>query len=242
MQLEAVRHLCHTSGDDLHLGLNVRRRGQHHNVETALQCGGHLVDPLISGVRRGDDGEALFRCDLLREFRNGDALFRQDGDQSVLHLAGAAGDLLDTGDGARFHCLIDGAFYEGVEGGAFCQQHGIIPRIANLFLRRSGSALNNTGGVAVDGGGEVLRQPRLRRARLTDQQQRTVGDQRCNANFHNAPVAHVLGCDDLIPHFSAHDIGEHRAWRHAPALRHGIGFCCDQGIQLLLKLLLCGAP
>ena len=225
-----------------HLRFQTGRSGQHHDIEAPLQGGGHVIDPLVPRVGRGDEGESLAGRNVQMQLRDADALFRQQGDERVLHFAGAAGDLLEAGHGPVFHSPVDRTFEHGAFGRPLGDEQGIIPGIAYLLFRRPGRPLYDPCGIAVDGGAEVFGQPALGRARFPHQQEGPVREQGGDGYLHQPLIAHVFGRDLHIPHPAAADVGAHRPRRHAPAHGHGPGLGVRQRRQLGLKQLLGRKP
>src|SRR5206468_11481648 len=101
--------------------------------------------------------------------RTGRPLFRGERDEWVLPLGSATGDFLEARDAAGFDRAENGALDERFVARAARDEHGVVPGVTNLFLCRTGCALNNFGRIAVDGGGEMFGKPGLRRARLADE-------------------------------------------------------------------------
>ena len=108
-----------------------------------------------------------------------------------------------------------------------------------MLLGGARRALHHLGGVPVDGGGQMLRQPGLCRSRLPDEQQGPVCHQRGDGDLHQPLVSHVFGGDlhpfDLgVPR----QVSQHRPGGHPPARGDRLRLRRDQRVQLsLVKLL-----
>ena len=116
--------------------------------------------------------------DLGVELGDRQHLLRQDGDQGVLHLGGHAGQLLDADEAPGAHRPVDRAGHQRRLAGALGEQPGVVPAVAQRLLGGAGGALHEQGRVAADGGGEVLADPGLGRARHAEQEQGAVGGER----------------------------------------------------------------
>ena len=103
---------------------------------------------------------------------------------------------------------------------AFGQQPGVVPAVADGLLGRARRALDEEGGVAGDGGGEMLRHPGLGRAGHAEEQQGPVGGQRGDGHLDEAALADVLGRDlGAVGQRAAEQVGGHRPGRQPPAGR-----------------------
>ena len=86
---------CHLGPD---LVVQVTGDRENDSVEAAQQRTRKLVHAFITIVGRGDDVESPGRLHLLVQLGDRQRLFRQDGDECVLHVGRNARQLLDAGD------------------------------------------------------------------------------------------------------------------------------------------------
>jgi len=103
-------------------------------------------------------------------------------------------------EAAGFHRAKDGALNQRLVAGTARDEHGVIPGVTDLFLGGAGGALDDFGGIACDRGGEMLGEPRFRRAGLANQEQCAIGHQRGNGDLHQPLEADVLWGDFHIAH------------------------------------------
>src|SRR5690606_23730473 len=221
-QVEVAAQLGDAAGDDLDLVVGGLRDRQHDGVEAAAQRAGQVVDAAVAVVGGGDDVEAALGLHLDAEFGHRQGLLRQDGDQRVLHVGGDAGEFLDAGQAALGHGGHDGAGHQGLLGGPLGEQAGVVPAVAHRFLGGARGALDQQGGVAGDGGGEVFGQPGLGGAGHAEQQQGAVGGQGGDGDLDDAARAHVLGGDlGAVVEGGAEDVLGDGPRRQLPAGRAG---------------------
>jgi hypothetical protein len=131
-----------------------------------------------------------------REFGHGDAPFGEQGDQGVLHLGQAAGDLLDAGDRAPRHGGEHGRGHERLPAGALGEQQGVVPAVLELVLGGARGALDDQAAGAADRGRQQLGEHRLGGAGLADEQQAALPGEGDDAAFHQGAVADELALDD----------------------------------------------
>ena len=237
-QFQAPPHLPHALFHNGHFLVFRGRNRQHHRVEATLERGGELVHALVAVVRRGDHVEAAHGLHFLAELGHGQRLFRKNGDERVLHVGGDAGQFLHAGDAAVFHGAHERTFHQCLPRRPLGQQLGVVPAVAHLFLARARRALNDARGIAAHGRGQMLRHPRLGRARHAVQKQRAIGGQRGHGDFHEPATADVLGRDlKAVVEPAAHEIGTHGPGRHLPVLRARMRVGLLQFFQLFGKLL-----
>ena len=237
-QLQRTALFAHALGDDLHLLVLRSRNRQHHGVETTFQSAGEFIHALVTVVGRGDDRKARHGLEFHAQLGHGQGLFRQHGDQGVLHIGGNARQLFDARDLAQLHGVDQRAGNQRLFRRAMGQQLGIVPAIAQLLFAGAGRALDQHGGVAADSRRQMLGHPGLGRTRHAIQQQCTVGGQRGDGNLHQARIADVLGADlKAIAQAAAHQVLQHRPGRELPVRRTRPVVHLLQGIEFFGKLL-----
>jgi len=119
-------------------------------------------------------------------------LFRQQRDERILHFGGRARDFLEAYQLALLETAKDRAGHQRLGAGAFRQQQGVVPAVANLLLGGAGGALHHLQAVAANRCGQMFTKPAFCGSRFTDKQQGPVGGERGNGNFDDALVAQVL--------------------------------------------------
>ena len=100
------------------------------------------------------------------------------------------------------------------------EQPGVVPAVAQRLLGGARRALHEQRRVAADGGGEVLADPRLGRARHAEQQQGPVGGQRGDGDLHEPAGTDVLRGDRrAVRQHAAEQVGDDRPRREVPVGR-----------------------
>ena len=187
---------------------------QHHRVKTALKCTGKFVDAAVAVVGRGNHVKALNGLHFIVQLGDGQQLFRQDGDQRVLHVGGNAGQLFDAGNLAVAHGVHHRARHQGGVSRTVGNQAGVVPAVANGFFARARGALDQQFRIAGNGRGQMLGDPRFAGAGNAHEQQGAVGGKRGNGDFDEATVANIFGLDlKAIVKRAAQNVGGHRPRR-----------------------------
>lgn len=237
------------AGEDLHGARPTKAGGEDveprtglvlaEAVEAPLQRGRHLVDPTVATVGGGDDVEAPERVDAARiavELRNGEDPLGEDRQERILHLRGAARELLEADHLALRHAAVDGRRYQRAGRRPLGEQRRVVPRILDGVLCGGRRALDREGGVARDRRGQQLAGQRLRRTRLADQHQAAVGGERDDTPLDERARADELRGDLLA--VAQHEF-HHRRGREPPAVR---GAAAEPRVPLRQPRQLVGVP
>ncbi|MND99869.1 hypothetical protein D3C80_922610 [compost metagenome] len=211
----------HFLADQPGLCLDAVERAHGLEVEAALERGGHLVDPAVAQVGRGDDVEAgpgeQIRLHVL-QFGDVQQPLGQHRHQAVLHLGDAAADFLEAQQAAAGHRPVQRPRHQRRRAGAVAQQQRVVPAVADLLLHHPGAALHGQRAVAADRRRQQLGEQRLGGTRLAHQHQPALAGQGDDGALDERVVAVDLACDASVAP-AAEDEGAHRARTQAPALR-----------------------
>ena len=94
------------------------------------------------------------------------------------------------------------------------------------------------GGVAGDGGGDVLAYPAFCGAGQAVEEQGAVSGESGDSDFHQAAVADVFGFDgEAVFQGAADEVGDDGLRRELPVVRHGVGFLLLEFVQFFGGLL-----
>ena len=158
--------------------------------------------------------------DLGVELGDRQHLLRQDRDERVLDLRGHARQLLDAHQAAGAHRPVHRARHQRRLARPLGEQAGVVPAVAQRLLGGARRALHEQRRVAADGGGEVLADPRLGRARHAEQQERPVGGERGDGDLDEPAGADVLRRDRrAVRQHAAEQVGDDGPRREVPVGR-----------------------
>ena len=217
-QVERQGALAYALGDDGYLLVDRVRQRQHDDVEAPLQCGGQFVHALVAVVGRRDHVEAALGIDRRVELGDRHHLFGKDRNERVLYVRAHARQLLQPAELSLAHGTEERCRDQSFLARPVREKLSVVPAVADLVLVRSGGALDDHGGVARNGGRQMLRHPRLGRARHAQQQQCAIGGERGDGRLYQAARADILGADlGAVRSLAAQQVSEDGLRRHRPA-------------------------